>query len=164
MARVLDAASDGAGRESFRAACELRWAWRSSPTAREAGCSRGSSAHAREAGSGTVLILAVLAALIALVVGGAAVVSARLAATRSAVAADLAALAAAQGFMASGGPACGEGGRVAFANGADLVTCSDRGDLSVEVTVAVPLRVRLPGLPSNALSTARAGPRYVEER
>lgn len=114
----------------------------------------------RERGSGTVLMLAVVAVVLVLTIGAVAVGSAVLAAHRARSAADLAALAAA-GTLAQGrsaSSACAVAGAMAARNSADLVGCAATADGSVVVHTTAGVVVGLPGQPRSARALARAGP------
>lgn len=74
---------------------------------------------------------------------------------RAQSAADLAALSAA-GALAHGGDGCGEGARIAEANGAGLVSCAVTGrEVRLRVVVAGP---RWLGQTADLAAEARAGP------
>lgn len=107
---------------------------------------------ADDRGSGSVLALGIVCAVLCVAAGGAAVDGAAAAHSRAAAAADLAALAAAD--VASGrapGVPCETAGIVARANGADLTRC-DQAGVIVEVTASTPY------LGMAASVSARAGP------
>ena len=106
-----------------------------------------------ERGSGTVLLLALVAvALVAAALLGL-LASAQLARGRAQTAADLGALAGAAGMLAgrSGDP-CAAVGEVVRRNGARLAACTDEGAGVVTVRVVV---ARAGG---SATASARAGP------
>ncbi|MGO1181702.1 MAG: Rv3654c family TadE-like protein [Micrococcaceae bacterium] len=108
-----------------------------------------------DAGSGTVTMIATLAVALTLLTGTATLNHAAIAAAKSAAAADLAALAAAdaaRGLMLS--EPCVLAERTATRHGAQLVTCeiADGGIARVTTTV----ETRLPIW--NATGEARAGP------
>jgi uncharacterized protein len=106
-------------------------------------------------GSATVLVVAVIGAVAAVLIGALALISAATASTRARTAADLAALAGADVILsgAAVGP-CETVRRVVRANDAALATCTVAGEV-VEVEVTV--RPSWPGLgPAHARS--RAGP------
>lgn len=109
----------------------------------------------QERGSAAPFAVACLGLLVLL---GAAlgVVAAMVRAERQAQsAADLAALAAARALI-GGGDACGEGGRIAAANAAVLVSCARTGrEVRVRVEVAGP---RWLGQVADLDAEARAGP------
>ena len=78
--------------------------------------------------------------------------------------ADLAALGAAHAHV-RGADACQEAARVAQDNGAEVSGCdlaSGDGDFVVEVTVSVPLALRVPGAPERLQASAMAGRADVE--
>lgn len=111
-------------------------------------------------GSGTVLMVAVVAALFLLTVAGVAVASAVLAVHRARAAADLAALSGAVA-LAQGQPgpsACGAAGVVAARNGALLLGCGAGADGSVLVSTSTRVALGIPGQPRVASASARAGP------
>lgn len=119
----------------------------------------------RDAGSGTVLVVAVIALLVAGAASLAVVVRAQARTAQARAAADLAALAAADAMalpdglvMAAGGPgpwtvaACDRAREVADRNGASVTSCE------VEPAGVVVVAVRAAGMwPGEA--SARAGPR-----
>lgn len=110
-------------------------------------------------GSGTVLMVAIMAVVVAL---GAAVtvVAGYLAGHhRARSAADLAALSGAAAY-AKGEDACAEARRTARRNGARVARCDQVGDpvdFVVTVRVVVQVRVRSPGLPRRVEAEAHAG-------
>jgi secretion/DNA translocation related TadE-like protein len=106
-------------------------------------------------GSATVLVVA-FAGVLMLLGAALGVVAAMVAAHRVAQsAADLAALAGAQGLV-SGLDGCGQAADVARANGARLTTCHVAGDV-VTVTVTAP-GPRWLGQGADLAAEARAGP------
>lgn len=111
----------------------------------------------RDRGSGVVLVVGAIGALLSSMLGALMVLSAVLASHRAQSAADLGALAAASSLVAGEGlaAACDDGARVVAANGAALVRCRDSGGLSVELVVEVPASVSRIG---TATARARAGP------
>jgi secretion/DNA translocation related TadE-like protein len=111
----------------------------------------------RERGSGTVLVVAAMGVVLALVVGALAAVSAVVASHRAQSAADLAALAAAAALARGEAPgaACGVAGRLAGRDGAGLVSCRAGPDLTVEVVVTVDATLATVGA---ATARSRAGP------
>ena len=111
----------------------------------------------RDRGSGTVLVVAAVGMVLALVVGALAVVSAVVASHRAQSAADLAALAAAAalGRGETPGAACGVAGRLAGRDGAGLVSCRTGPDLRVELVVTVDATLATVGA---ATARSRAGP------
>ncbi|QAY75083.1 helicase [Agromyces protaetiae] len=109
---------------------------------------------ADDRGAGSVLALAVIGAVVALVVGIVPVLAILVDTQRAANAADAAALAAADatsGAVATSGSACELAGRVARRGGAEVVSCEIDG---LEASVAVRLTAAL--FPVTA--RARAGP------
>jgi secretion/DNA translocation related TadE-like protein len=103
-------------------------------------------------GSGSVLALGLVAAVIGVTAGGLVVVGASAAQARAAAAADLSALAAADVAVGlTPGVPCAAADEVARHNGAALDRCAQRG---VEVTVGV----SAPYLGLTASASARAGP------
>ncbi len=123
-----------------------------------------------EAGSGSVLAVALAGLLVAVTVSALWLASAMVCAHRARAAADLAALAgavaAAQDGAGRAGPAgrwtgdaaCRAARRTAAANGAALTTCVVSAGGTVLVSVAVDLMVPIPGAPGHAAAAARAGP------
>jgi len=113
---------------------------------------------AADRGSGSVLVLGLVAVAVLLAGAGAVLAQAGTAAVRAASAADLAALAAADVLLgrASGDP-CGAAARVAREAGAVLGECVPQPDGAVVVSVRV-----APGGTASALgeavASARAGP------
>lgn len=108
-----------------------------------------------ERGSGTVLALGAVGALVAvlaavLLLGG--VVAAR---HRAESAADLAALAGAVALQRGGDP-CGEAARLGAANGATVRCAVDGSDVVVEAGAPTPAAAR--ALAARAVARARAGP------
>ena len=109
-------------------------------------------------GSGTVLLLALMAA--ALVVAGllGLLASAQLARGRAQSAADLGALAGATALRDAAGPeACAAAAEVVRRNGARLADCADEGSGVVRVRVVVRAAA------GDATAGARAGPSSVRE-
>jgi len=105
-----------------------------------------------DTGSGSVLALGMVCAMVTVAGGALTVVGASAAQARAAAAADLAALGAAD--AASGrvsGVPCDAAGRVAEANGAALSSC-DQAETVVSVTATTPYLVW------RATASARAGP------
>jgi secretion/DNA translocation related TadE-like protein len=77
-------------------------------------------------------------------------------------AADLAALSGAAAYQQGHDP-CRQARRTAHANGAAVQKCDQVGDqidFVVTVRVAVPVRLRVPGLPRTATAEADAGPMH----
>lgn len=110
-------------------------------------------------GSGTMLIIGVLAALIMVGAAAAVVSGYAVAAHGGRNAADLAALSGAQ-VMATGGDACAAAGGIARRNHVHLVGCTvsgEEGDFVVAVTVEVTVTTRIPGLPTELTQQAWAG-------
>ncbi|MBD3784348.1 MAG: flp pilus-assembly TadE/G-like family protein [Micrococcales bacterium] len=112
-----------------------------------------------EEGSGSVLVVGALGALVAVLAGALVLAGAVRDVHRAQGAADLAALAAARPLVVGGAPDCGVAAEVAGANGAVLERCSVLADGSVVVEVVVRRSgaVRWPGVPDDAVSRARAG-------
>ena len=108
-----------------------------------------------ERGAATVLVLGLVAALLAVTVGGLVLASVVVASHRARLAADLAALAAAVPLRdgVAVGDACAAARRVAASNGAGLIDCAADG-LMVDVTVVVTATA----WPEPARARARAGP------
>lgn len=105
-----------------------------------------------ERGSGSVLALGILCAVVVVAAGGLALAGAGAAGARAAAAADLAALAAADVAAGrAGGVPCDIADAVARANGATLHACDQTG-LTVTVTATTPY------LALAASASARAGP------
>jgi len=105
-----------------------------------------------ERGSGSVLALGIVSAVVVVAAGGLALAGAGAAEAHAAAAADLAALAAADVAAGRvGGVPCDIADAVARANGATLQACDQTG-LTVTVTAATPYL----GLAASA--SARAGP------
>ncbi|MBO3094319.1 Rv3654c family TadE-like protein [Cellulomonas dongxiuzhuiae] len=107
----------------------------------------------RDAGSGAVLVLAVVAVALSLVLAAGLVGSAHVMAATAATAADLAALAAAQHVADGGADPCAQAAVAARRNGAPMTSCTPgpAGDVTV--------RVRVTSAIGNARDVARAGPR-----
>jgi len=111
----------------------------------------------RDRGQGTVVVVGVLGAVVALTFGALDVVRAVTTAHLARSAADLAALAAA-GVAVRGGSAsaaCAEAARLAAANEGALTACSVAGDGSALVSVSV---TSSGPWPRTARSSSRAGP------
>ena len=117
-----------------------------------------------EEGSGTVLALAIIAALLVLTVVIAGLIGVVSANRRASAAADLSALAAADAYrgLTEGDP-CAVAADLAERHGAHLESCTfpDRPE-TVEVTVAVPVAVPM-GMLGPARVRARAGAEHPEE-
>ncbi|MFZ3451946.1 Rv3654c family TadE-like protein [Arthrobacter sp. 7Tela_A1] len=110
-----------------------------------------------EEGAGTVLVLAIVLGLIAVIVGVLLLVQATVGAARAGTAADLAALAGADTLrgLRTGDP-CTVAGEVAGRNASELASCTtDLGDQTVTVHVQSRGGTFLPWPPS---ARARAGP------
>ena len=110
-----------------------------------------------ERGSGTVLVLGIIAVLLAMAVCAGGLIQAQAAAGKARSAADLAALGGAtalSSIVAPGDP-CEAASRVARANGAEVTTCSVTGE---DVVVEVSVEARVLGVSRPAVSSARAGP------
>ena|GEM_PF-5996196 len=105
----------------------------SEPTAAQGRLLRG------EGGSGSVLMLGIATAACLAALALSAVGAALFAHARAQAAADLGALAAAQALLEGQGSeaACAAAGRIVEENGAVLVHCDPRDDLSVQVTATV---------------------------
>ena len=117
-----------------------------------------------EEGSGTVLALAIIAALLVLTVVLAGLIGVVSANRRASAAADLSALAAADAYrgLTEGDP-CAAAAELAERHGAHLESCTfpDRPE-TVEVTVAVPVAGPM-GVLGPARVRARAGAEHPEE-
>lgn len=117
-----------------------------------------------EEGSGTVLALAIIAALLVLTVVIAGLIGVVSANRRASAAADLSALAAADAYrgLTEGDP-CAVAAELAEHHGAHLESCTfpDRPE-TVEVTVAVPVAGPM-GMLGPARVRARAGAEHPEE-
>ena len=109
----------------------------------------------RDRGSGSVLVVGLVLALLVLTAGGLAIGSAVVASGRARTAADLAALAGAAGLRggSSAGASCGEAARVAAANGSRLTGCAVSG-FDVEVTTSSGAAL----VAGVAVARSRAGP------
>ena len=110
-----------------------------------------------ENGSGTVLVLGVIAVLLALAIGLTGLVQVQAAVGRARLAADLAALGGATALSSVVAPAdpCAVAQTVAGANGAQVETCHAEGE---DVVVRVGVTTTVLGVPRSAHSAARAGP------
>lgn len=110
-----------------------------------------------EQGSGSVLVLGVIAVLLVVGLAAAALVQAQGAMARARTGADMAALAGATALSSLTRPAdpCQTAANVAAANGTVLQECVVLGQ---DVTVSVVVQVRLLGVPRQARAVARAGP------
>ncbi|SHE25482.1 Rv3654c family TadE-like protein [Actinomyces glycerinitolerans] len=114
-------------------------------------------ARAPDRGSGTVMVLGIIAVALCLALGATGLIQAQAAGGRARAAADLAALAGATALTSVVAPAdpCATAQRVARANGAELAACTVDGE---DVTVAVGVPTRILGVPRRADAAARAGP------
>ena len=110
-----------------------------------------------ERGSGTVLVLGIVAVLLAMAVCAGFLIQAQAAAGKARSAADLAALGGATALSSVVAPSepCETAGRVARANGAEVTECTVAGE---DVVVEVSVRTRVLGVVREAVSAARAGP------
>ncbi len=110
-----------------------------------------------ERGSGSVLVLGVVAVLLVVGVAATALVQAQGAMSRARTGADMAALAGATALSSLTRPAdpCQRASQVAAANGTQLQECTVSGQ---DVTVSVTARARVMGVPRAARAAARAGP------
>lgn len=123
------------------------------------GAMNGEGAARREAGSATVLMLAVLGVGLVMLTVVLALGGAVLARHRAQAGADLAALAAAGRAWVTGAPDCAVAARVAEADGGRLAACQGLGSGVVEVRVEVRARLGIRGaLTGTAEGRARAGP------
>jgi len=110
----------------------------------------------RESGSGTVLVLTVIALLLAVLGAALALGQTLVARHRAASAADLAALAAADRALEGSVAACDAASAVASAHEAQLIGCRLDGDI-VEIVAAVALPTALTRF-GPVTAQARAGP------
>jgi secretion/DNA translocation related TadE-like protein len=115
-----------------------------------------------ERGAASILMIGLMGVVIML--GSAAIVIAGYlgANHRARGAADLAALSGAAAFQEGRDP-CAQADRTARGNGAIARHCDQVGDqigFVVTVRVAVPIRLRIPGLPRTVEAEAYAGPTY----
>lgn len=110
-----------------------------------------------ERGSGTVLVLGIIAVLLAMAVCAGGLIQAQAAAGKARSTADLAALGGATALSSVVAPSepCETAGRVARANGAEVTVCTVAGE---DVVVEVSVRTRVLGVVREAVSAARAGP------
>lgn len=116
-----------------------------------------------ERGSGTVLMIGVIAVLLVLGSTALVVCGYLIAGHRARAAADLAAFSGAS-VAARGGDPCAAARRNAHAHGARVVSCDrvgDQIDFVVTVTAAVATTSPLPGLPRELRVTAHAGAQEV---
>lgn len=119
---------------------------------------RTGAARQRERGSGTVLAVAAIGVLLILATAGLQLGASATAAHRARTAADLSALAGASAIQEARGDACTWASEVAGSNGARLLECSPGEGESVRVRVSTPVSTRWPGVPDQAVASARAGP------
>lgn len=112
----------------------------------------------REGGSGTVLTVAAIGVLLILTAGSLQIGAAATAAHRARTAADLSALAGATALQQSTGSPCARVAEVAGRNGARLLACTVGAAESVSVRVATTVPTHWPGVPHQAVASARAGP------
>jgi secretion/DNA translocation related TadE-like protein len=117
---------------------------------------RGQGADS-EVGAGTVLVLGIVAAILLLAVGIAALGAAQNARGAAQAAADLGALAGATALRDGFDP-CGTAGAAVTRNGAELASCEVRSGGVVRVA-ATHAAVGPAGVLGSARATARAGPR-----
>ncbi|MFI2488350.1 Rv3654c family TadE-like protein [Promicromonospora kroppenstedtii] len=110
-----------------------------------------------EGGAGTVLVLGIVAAVLLLAVGIAALGAAQNARGAAQAAADLGALAGATALRDGFDP-CGTAVAAVARNGAELASCEVRSDGVVRV-VAKRVAIGPAGVLGSARATARAGPR-----
>lgn len=108
-------------------------------------------------GSGSVLVLALVAAVLLLASGAAGVAQVAVAASRAAAAADASALAAASSATAGEAP-CPRAGSVAESAGAHLSGCAASAGGVVDVEVTVTPRGALALVVGVVSARARAGP------
>ena len=109
-------------------------------------------------GSGTVLLLALMAAVLVVAALLGLLATAQLARGRAQSAADLGALAGAAALRHGTGEACAVAGEVVRRNGARLSDCADDGSGVVRVRVVVRAGV------GDATAAARAGPSSARGR
>ena len=110
-----------------------------------------------QSGSGTVLVLGVLAVIVVLAVALAALGAAHQARVQAQTAADLAAIAAATALR-DGYPACDVAGQVVARNGGQLLTCTTENSGIVRVTTAVAPALFDGWMMGPGQGRARAGP------
>ncbi|WP_314673414.1 Rv3654c family TadE-like protein [uncultured Rothia sp.] len=130
---------------------------------KSSGLARSAEEHSEE-GSGTVLALAIIAALLVMTVVIAGLIGVVSANRRASAAADLSALAAADAYRGlTAGDPCAVAADLAERHGAHLESCTfpDRPE-TVEVTVAVPVAGPMGAL-GPARVRARAGAEHPEE-
>jgi secretion/DNA translocation related TadE-like protein len=112
-----------------------------------------------ERGSGTFLMVGIMAVLLFVSLGGICIAGYLVAGHRARSAADLAALSGAAAF-ARGQDACSAARGNARANGAEVVDCSQVGDaidFVVTVQVEISVKITVPGLPTKIGAIAYAG-------
>ena len=116
-----------------------------------------------ERGAGSVLVLGVVGAVVAVLAGALVVVAGLRDVHRARSAADLAALAAGRPLTSGGTADCVAAARVAAGNGGALTLCLELpdGTVLVEVGVATSWPHGWTGLPDSLSGTARAGPELV---
>ncbi|XVX20882.1 Rv3654c family TadE-like protein [Actinomycetota bacterium] len=121
---------------------------------------RGWADGARERGSGTVLVVGAIGAVLVLVIGAMSVVSTVRATHTARAGADLGALAAAATWQSGGSSAqaCAAAGTVATRNRTAMTSCGVDGTGVAMVRVRAAISAPLPGLPRTADGAARAGP------
>lgn len=109
-------------------------------------------------GSGTLLVVAVLAVVLALAAALSVLAGYAAAGHRARAAADLAAVSAATAYS-TGGDACTVAAELARRNGAALQRCvvTGAGQFVVTVEVSVAVTAVLPGLPRSVVTRAYAG-------
>ncbi len=111
-----------------------------------------------ERGSGTVLVTAVVAAILIVSTAGLQLGAAASAAHRARAAADLSALAGATAVQEGLADPCPRAAELARRNSARLTTCRrDEGEV-VHVRVQTDVSGSWPGMPGTAEASARAGP------
>ncbi|WP_264029431.1 Rv3654c family TadE-like protein [Cellulosimicrobium sp. SH8] len=116
------------------------------------------AASDEERGAGTVLVLGIVAAVLVLALGLAALAHAQAARGAAQTGADLAALAAATAARDGWDP-CGRAREVAARNAAAVTTCAEQGGGVVRVDVASTAGVTVLGVAlGGATAAARAGP------
>lgn len=111
-----------------------------------------------ERGSGSVLMVGAMGVVLALTAAGLHLGAAAVAAHRARAAADLSALAAASVVQSGLGEPCTTAATVARRHGVRLVGCDALDGERVQVRVSAPAALRWPGVPREAVASARAGP------
>lgn len=111
-----------------------------------------------EAGSASVLVAGAILCVVAVTFAGVAAGSVAAHAHHARSVADLAAVAGAQSALSSPDRGCAVASLTARLNEATLTACATSGLGALTVTVAVPLAIRWPGLPGQAIARSRAGP------